>query len=174
MISENYKVTKEAKVWSKLGKRWLRGSVRGDGYRVQYINGGLVYEHRLVWEYFNGAIPSGLEINHKDGNRQNNELKNLELVTRSENIKHSYEVLGRKTPTGKDHWMFGKSPSSTTKAKMRKAKLGESHPKFKGYYCFEGNRYPSAREAATKTGIDHRTVKRRALNHLRGWSFEQA
>ena len=40
------------------------------------------YVHRLLWEAFRGPIPSGLEINHRDGNRSNNRLDNLELVTR--------------------------------------------------------------------------------------------
>lgn len=51
------------------------------------------YVHRLVWEAFKGEIPSGLEINHRDGKRENNHLDNLELVTRSENMLHSFEEL---------------------------------------------------------------------------------
>lgn len=45
--------------------------------------------HRLVWEAFNGAIPDGLEINHKDRRRANNALDNLELLTHLENIQYS-------------------------------------------------------------------------------------
>jgi len=37
--------------------------------------------HRIVWEAFNGPIPGRLEINHKDLDRANNSLENLELVT---------------------------------------------------------------------------------------------
>lgn len=51
------------------------------------------YVHRLVWEAFRGPIPSGLEINHKDGNRTNSRLDNLELVTRSGNMLHSFQKL---------------------------------------------------------------------------------
>ena len=35
-------------------------------------------------------------VNHKDGDRQNNHIDNLEWVTHSENIIHSYHVLGSK------------------------------------------------------------------------------
>ena len=36
------------------------------------------YVHRLVWETFCGKIPEELEINHKDGDKSNNKLSNLE------------------------------------------------------------------------------------------------
>ena len=43
------------------------------------------YVHRLVWESFNGPIPEGYEINHKDEDKSNNALENLELLTHSDN-----------------------------------------------------------------------------------------
>ena len=50
--------------------------------------------HRLIWEAFNGPIPEGLEINHINGIKHDNRLCNLELVTKSENLKHAVEKLG--------------------------------------------------------------------------------
>lgn len=41
--------------------------------------------HRLVYENFISEIPEGLVINHKDLNRKNNDIKNLELTTQHEN-----------------------------------------------------------------------------------------
>lgn len=41
--------------------------------------------HRLVWEAFVGPIPEGMQINHKDENKTNNSLKNLEIVTPKQN-----------------------------------------------------------------------------------------
>ncbi|MBQ0074617.1 MAG: HNH endonuclease [Prevotella sp.] len=52
--------------------------------------------HRIVAKAFLGY--SELDVNHKDGNKMNNSITNLEYVTRSENIKHAYRVLHRK------HW----------------------------------------------------------------------
>ena len=54
-----------------------------------------IYAHRALWLYFNGEIPKGLEINHKKGIKDDNRLSKLELVTRSENSNHAYNVLGR-------------------------------------------------------------------------------
>ena len=41
--------------------------------------------HRMVWTMFRGPIPYGLQIDHKDGDKSNNDLTNLELVTHQEN-----------------------------------------------------------------------------------------
>jgi hypothetical protein len=49
--------------------------------------------HRAVWEAFNGPIPKGMQINHKNGNKSDNRLSNLEVCTQSQNTIHSYRVL---------------------------------------------------------------------------------
>lgn len=46
------------------------------------------FVHRLVWEAFVGPIPEGLQINHKDENKSNNSLKNLEVMTPKENVNY--------------------------------------------------------------------------------------
>jgi len=61
---------------------------------------------KLVAENFIGPRPRGMEINHKDGNKQNNAVWNLEYVTHKENIRHSIElglrgVLGEENPNAK-------------------------------------------------------------------------
>lgn len=48
--------------------------------------------HRMVWEAFCGPIQGRLEINHKDLDRANNVLANLELVTHQQNIKHAIDA----------------------------------------------------------------------------------
>jgi hypothetical protein len=51
--------------------------------------------HRVVWEAFVGPIAPGLQINHKNGVKDDNRLSNLEVVTPSENTLHGFRVLGR-------------------------------------------------------------------------------
>lgn len=55
------------------------------------------YVHRLVAEAFLENYDDKLDVNHKDGNKQNNCVDNLEMMTRSENQLHAYNVLKRKT-----------------------------------------------------------------------------
>lgn len=51
---------------------------------------------------FNGDIPKGYWINHKDGVKSNNSLDNLEAVTPSANHIHARDVLGREYCRGED------------------------------------------------------------------------
>lgn len=48
--------------------------------------------HRLVGYAFLNNYDNNLEINHKDGNKQNNNVENLEWITRSENERHAYKM----------------------------------------------------------------------------------
>jgi hypothetical protein len=48
--------------------------------------------HRVVYCFFHGEIPDGMQINHKDGNKKNNAISNLEMVTPKENILHAIYV----------------------------------------------------------------------------------
>ena len=49
--------------------------------------------HRLIAETFLGKIPKKMEINHKDGDKHNNNLANLEIVSRQQNVNHYHSVL---------------------------------------------------------------------------------
>lgn len=51
--------------------------------------------HRMVWFAAGRAIPDGYELNHINGRRADNRLSNLEIVTKSGNLQHSYDVLQR-------------------------------------------------------------------------------
>lgn len=47
--------------------------------------------HRLVADAFLPKDPQRSDINHKDGNKHNNVVTNLERCTKSENMKHAYK-----------------------------------------------------------------------------------
>jgi hypothetical protein len=56
------------------------------GYAHTTVNGKTVLCHRMIWEYYNGVIPKGKEIDHLCRNRGCVNIKHLDLVTRKENL----------------------------------------------------------------------------------------
>lgn len=58
--------------------------------------------HQLVVEAFLGVCPRGFEINHRDGDKENNALHNLEWVTASENLRHAFRT-GLRSNAGSAH-----------------------------------------------------------------------
>ena len=85
----------------------MKGKITGKGY-IEWcfsINGQKhnFLAHRLVYQLFGDELKEGLVINHKDGNKQNNNIANLEQVTNTKNILHSYYELDHKNikPVGK-------------------------------------------------------------------------
>jgi hypothetical protein len=45
------------------------------------------YMHRDVWEHYNGPIPDGYEVHHKDSDRAHNAIGNLELLSGAEHAR---------------------------------------------------------------------------------------
>jgi len=149
------------------------GSIKADGYCIAHIKGiGQRYIHRLVYEAFKGEIPKGLEINHINGIKNDNRLINLELVTHSQNIQHSYTNLNRQQPKGKLSANYGRKATKEAKKLMSVKKIGSKHPKFKGYYIINGVQYESTYIAEQQTGINKVTILRRCKANKQGYSFK--
>lgn len=63
-----------------------------NGYPTIFVNGKNVLLHRYIWEKERGKIPDGYEIHHKDKNRLNYSIDNLELINiEDHHRKHAIE-----------------------------------------------------------------------------------
>lgn len=60
--------------------------------------------HRLVVETFKGQVPKGMHVHHMDGDKRNNSLGNLGVVTPSENTLHAYTTGLAIVAKGENHY----------------------------------------------------------------------
>lgn len=107
-FTQKYQITKDGRVYAPYRKVWLKPANHSNGYQTYnlavIINGETKYKiftiHRLVLTTFCPVDNMNmLTVNHKDGNKLNNNLSNLEWCTYSENQKHAYR-LGLKNQDG--------------------------------------------------------------------------
>lgn len=155
----------------RYGTDILRGLIKSDGYKMYFICGKWYYAHRLVASHYILNPGNLSDVNHKDGNKAYNWVENLEWVSHRDNIQHSYDVLGRTNPKGVDRWNYGLKASEETKNKMAVKKLGKLHPKFKGWYVFDGVEYATPDQLAKILTISRKTVVRYCVNGFFGCSF---
>ena len=85
--NEGYFVSDQGRIRHE--KRVLSGSLHNDGYIFATIHGKQSPVHRLIAMAFIPNPDNLPEVNHKDGNKQNNFVSNLEWVTRSDNQIHA-------------------------------------------------------------------------------------
>lgn len=117
--------------------------------------------HRIIAQTFIANPENKGQVNHKNGNPADNRAENLEWVTGQENIRHSYDVLGKKSSGG------------------HLGKIGAAHHCSKRVIgrCLENGVervFPSATEAARELGISSGSVPRCCSGKYKsskGWSF---
>jgi len=89
-FEKRYLISNKGRVYSKCYKRILKTHISSHGYvRCGLYDGSKRYVcviHRLVMKTFVGE--SFLQVNHKDGNKENNSVENLEYVDNRANIIH--------------------------------------------------------------------------------------
>jgi len=89
----NYYVDNEGNIYSKKSRKCLKGMKNASGYVYVTLCANRkkknMYVHRLVAKYFIDNLHNKKYVNHIDFNKSNNNVKNLEWVTHSENVIHA-------------------------------------------------------------------------------------
>lgn len=90
---DEYEISNLGRVRNKKTKKILKTWLNHNGYlRVELSKNGkhkFYFVHRLVYEAFIGEIPEGMQVNHKDENKQNNILSNIDtLMSPKQNLNY--------------------------------------------------------------------------------------
>lgn len=89
---ENYLIYDDGRVFNTNSGKFLKGNIGENGYLYYRLskNGSkkMFYSHRLVALHFLPNPTNLPVVNHKDGNKLNNSVENLEWVSYSENTAH--------------------------------------------------------------------------------------
>ncbi len=96
-LNTNYIAYEDGRIYSKRMKKFLTPKINYDGYhRIQIWKNNkckMIQWHKVIAETF---LPKPSEkhivVNHKDGNKTNNVIENLEWVTQKENIAHAWRT----------------------------------------------------------------------------------
>lgn len=92
LVSSNGTVKRITKTGKVVDKK-LTVSHQNNGYVRTTIDYKNEYVHRIVARVFLGEI-EGYDVDHIDGNKQNNDVSNLRIITHKENIKYRDQRLG--------------------------------------------------------------------------------
>lgn len=129
---------------------YLKPSIHKKGYHLLATKLGgrkgknlTVRIHRIVAMVFLDNPLNKPEVNHKNGDKANNTVYNLEWSTPSENMLHSAHVLNNKPPKGADN------PCAVLTKDQRSYIKLKYQPKHKLY---------GARALARELGVHHKTI----------------
>lgn len=170
VVRGELEIDNEGRIWrvkTRTGSRWGKGVIvnpcqprRAEHYTGDYLQVRVMVKwirthclaHRLVWRHFNGSIPEGLTINHKDGDKKNNRLGNLELVTYSGNTRHMLDVL-------KKGRVLNQSGEMNSQAKLTNKAVGEIRSMAEQIESEMKTRHGHRiQELADKYGVNYHTI----------------
>ena len=146
-----YQVNKNGQIYSLISNKTLKFFYRGSRQDNKYLvvelhknkKGKTISVHRIVAEAFI-PNPNNLPcVNHKDGNKYNNCVDNLEWCTYSENNAHAFQTGLKRIPRG-------------TKSNLSKLTYNEV-VEIKKCLILGDSEY-GTRPLAKKYGVDHRVI----------------
>ena len=98
----NYIVFPSGEILNLHGEE-IKGHIDRCGYREVIVNGKQQLVHRIVAMVFIPNLENFEQVNHKDGNKTNNNVDNLEWCTRSQNLLHAYATGLERKAFGENH-----------------------------------------------------------------------
>jgi len=104
----------------------LTAGDNGLGYLRVRVGGRYQMVHRLVWNAYHGEIPKGMQVDHIDGDKHNNALNNLRLLTPSGNTAAYHS---KRAASGKKHHNGPGARLDKPTAKWVKAALSAGAPR---------------------------------------------
>lgn len=118
---ENYLVSSMGKIYNAKTNQEKKPTPNNNGYLRVFLhkskNNYTRYVHRLVAQAFIPNPENKKTVNHKDGNKQNNRVDNLEWSTYKEQVNHAISIGLIKT--GENSPMYGRKLSQETREKMK-------------------------------------------------------
>jgi len=90
-LPESYDINRFGKVYSPKKKRLLKNTLAKNGYYVVGIGKKLFYTHRLIANKFISNPLNKKCVNHKNGNKTDNRIENLEWCSYKENSRDAWK-----------------------------------------------------------------------------------
>ena len=110
----NYYIYDNGDVFNSRTQKLLKGSIGENGYKYYRLSSKgqkkIFYAHRLVAKAFIPNPNNYPIVNHKDGDKLNNDLNNLEWITYSENTKHFHTQLKKNNKNKKQEYYTNNLP----------------------------------------------------------------